>query len=235
MRQLPCRKHRETDSTAKEDHMDSTEPTTAANLTGIPDPQPGPGRPTARELLEELKLGVDGQGTQADSERLAKAKEVLKDFEEKSDRAYAAASWPDEPSLIEPFGASLLVQHDGNLSAVLTDPAFRDTVTTALGLDPYEQRIPDEDGGRDERIYPAETEEGLKEIAGTIAGLEDSLAAETTTIAGTPGTEPVLNWARQHEPGLDNAYHETFRHVGEEEARAQTLTKLTEGAHQHSQ
>lgn len=213
--------------------MDNTETTTLANTTETP--KPGAWQsPTAHELLVELKLGIDGQGTQADIERLAKAKKVLEDFEEESDRAYAAAPWNREPSLTEPFGATLLVRHGGNLSAVLTDPAFESTLVTAMGLDPYEQNIPDEDGGREERSYPAETEEGRQEIADMMTALRDALAAEPVAGTGAPGAEPVLSWARQHEPSLYNAYHETFTHVGEEEPRAETLAKLTERADQYA-
>lgn len=219
--------------TTEEDDMENTATLTPANTTGSS--QPGTWKsPTVRELLEELKLGVDGQDKRADSDRLAKAKEMIKDFEEKSERAYAAARWPEEPWLAEPFGAALLVRHGGNLSAVVADPAFEDTLITAMGLDPYEQSIPDEDGGREERIEPAETVEGRQEIADMMTALRDALTAEPVA-TDTPGVESVLGWARQHEPALYNAYHETFTHVGEEEPRAETLVKLTERADQYAQ
>lgn len=139
--------------------MADTEPTASTAET----PNPGAWKaPTAHDLMEELKLGVSGHGTPADTERLAKATKALEDFEKESDRAYAAAKWPDEPWLVEPFGAKLLVRHGGNLSVVLTDPSLEKEVINAMGLDQYEQNVMDEDGGRRNGSIPRKRRKDAK-------------------------------------------------------------------------
>ncbi|MFE4198486.1 single-stranded DNA-binding protein [Paenarthrobacter sp. NPDC056912] len=131
-----------------------------------------------RRHLDVLRLDVKGHEPESNNLRYERARDVVMDFDRRSDRAYAAAGPFSEPYLEQPLGAQLLVKHLGDIAKVAADARFEDYVAKELGLSPYEQKQWNGDEEQTGRVFPADTAEGRERIQEVTAGIRQSLDEE---------------------------------------------------------
>ena len=188
----------------------------------------------AHELLQKLKLGVEGQGGHADIARLGKASIALAQYEGIYPSPEPTSD--EEKPVTEPFGISLLVQHDGNLSNALADPRIEDQIFRARGVGTHNEpeENPDPWGSEWEPFTPDYSEEGRKKIAGVITALNTAVSAETVFDVA-PEVIPALRWAHDHNNRLFTTYLETFGHAGTDEERPAILERIIEGSDRYAQ
>lgn len=100
------------------------------------------------DRASSLKLGIEGSDEAANNERLRLATRLLEEYNRIDNDAYATSRSMIEPDTPKPFGLELLVEHQGDVEAVLRDGAIREAVRDHLGHRPGHQFIDDEDGQR---------------------------------------------------------------------------------------
>ncbi|MDN5798156.1 MAG: hypothetical protein L0H79_20745 [Intrasporangium sp.] len=88
------------------------------------------------DARQALRLGVAGTGPEANRQRLERAGRVIEQSSEASDKAYAQASWPQEPNVPEPSVALILVRNDGDLIRSVQDPQIVGYLRDQLGYKP---------------------------------------------------------------------------------------------------
>jgi hypothetical protein len=135
---------------------------------------------------DAVTLGVQGVDPAALTRRVDAARAVLAEQSRRSDSAYRADRWNDEPDLPEPFGAALVVKHGGDLDQVLTDPDFTYEVQRSMELHTHEQFVSDEDGPWYETFHPST--EGVVAVQEQTALIRDELV----TRGVATGTAPAM-------------------------------------------
>lgn len=122
---------------------------------------------------DALTLGVRGIDAASLARRAEAARAVLAEQSRRVDAAYrgAAGAEPDVPA---PFGTTLVLQHDGDLNAVLGDPMFAATLQQQMGLGYGTEYVNDEDGARWESTEP--TAEDIGQSAAEATRIRSALA-----------------------------------------------------------
>jgi hypothetical protein len=122
---------------------------------------------------DALTLGVRGIDADALARRAEAARTVLAEQSRRVDAAYrgTAGAEPDVPA---PFGTTLVLQHGGDLNAVLGDPMFTPTLQQQMGLGYGTEYVNDEDGARRESTEP--TAEDIGQAAAEATRIRSALA-----------------------------------------------------------
>lgn len=123
---------------------------------------------------DALTLGVRGIDADALARRAEVARVVLAEQSRRVDAAYRGAAGA-EPDIPAPFGATLVLQHGGDLNAVLGDPMFAATLQQQMGIEHGTEYVNDEDGARWESAEP--TAEDIGQAAAEATRLRSALAA----------------------------------------------------------
>jgi hypothetical protein len=108
---------------------------------------------------DALTLGVRGIDADALARRAEAARAVLAEQSRRVDAAYRGAA-NAEPDVAAPFGTTLVLQHGGDLNAVLGDPMFAPTLQQQMGLGYGTEYVNDEDGARWESTEPTAEDNG---------------------------------------------------------------------------
>lgn len=123
--------------------------------------------------VDALTLGVRGIDAESLARRAEAARAVLAEQSRRVDAAYrgAAGAEPDVPA---PFGTTLVLQHGGDLNAVLGDPMFASTLQQQMGLGYGTEYVNDEDGARWESTEP--TAEDTRQSTAEATRIRSALA-----------------------------------------------------------
>ncbi|OII01458.1 hypothetical protein BIU95_07170 [Curtobacterium sp. MCBA15_007] len=122
---------------------------------------------------DALTLGVRGIDADALARRAEAARAVLAEQSRRVDAAYRGAAGA-EPDVAAPFGTTLVLQHGGDLNAVLGDPMFASTLQQQMGLGYGTEYVNDEDGARWESTEP--TAEDIGQSAAEATRIRSALA-----------------------------------------------------------
>lgn len=139
---------------------------------------------------DALTLGVRGIDADVLARRAEVARAVLAEQSRRVDAAYrgAAGAEPDVPA---PFGTTLVLQHGGDLNAVLGDPMFAATLQQQMGLGHGAEYVNDEDGARWESIEP--TAEDIGQSATEATRIRSALAEMGSLDPGALQAETAAN------------------------------------------
>lgn len=122
---------------------------------------------------DALTLGVRGIDAESLARRAEAARAVLADQSRRVDAAYRGAVGA-EPDVPAPFGTTLVLQHGGDLNAVLGDPMFTSTLQQQMGLGYGTEYVNDEDGARWESTEP--TAEDTRQSTAEATRIRSALA-----------------------------------------------------------
>lgn len=122
---------------------------------------------------DALTLGVRGIDAESLARRAEAARAVLAEQSRRVDAAYSGAAGA-EPDVPAPFGTTLVLQHGGDLNAVLGDPMFAATLQQQMGLGYGTEYVNDEDGARWESTEP--TAEDTRQSAAEATRIRSALA-----------------------------------------------------------
>jgi len=150
---------------------------------------------------DALTLGVSGIDADALARRAEAARAVLAEQSRRVDAAYRGAAGGAEPDVPAPFGTTLVLQHGGDLNAVLRDPMFALTLQQQMGLGYGTEYVHEDDDPRWESVAPTAEDDGrsITEAARVRAALVDLGAVDPTTgDAVVPG--PVRAERQQVDP-----------------------------------
>lgn len=123
---------------------------------------------------DALTLGVRGIDAESLARRAEAARAVLAEQSRRVDAAYSGAAGGAEPDVPAPFGTTLVLQHGGDLNAVLGDPMFAPTLQQQMGLGYGTEYVNDEDGARWESTEP--TAEDMSQSAAEATRIRSTLA-----------------------------------------------------------
>lgn len=151
-----------------------------------------------------LALGVAGNHPAARRQRLAQAVAVRESWHAAADAAYAAATWPNEPDVPQPFGLGAVIRAEGDLERALADPESRTQSAERLGLTGHMDWVDDEifDGQR-EQWQPdvSDTAEGRRTIGAELVRIAHQVGVQAPSEAASSAsaTEPAR---RDRRPAL---------------------------------
>ena len=158
--------------------------------------------PTFRDLqhadrADGLLLGLTGDDPATCATRLQRALDVLAQWNQVVDDAYAVAPWHSEPDIPAPFGTHLLVEHAGNVEATLADPRLHEALHEHLGGTGRFEWLQDEDGTRQEwvpsGITPADVDTELQRIVAVIDERKHPAPAPAAAPSADLAPDPVPN------------------------------------------
>ncbi len=177
---------------------------------------------------QALRLGVDGNGPQANRDRAARAEAIIEQADTAINRAYANSHWMNEPDMPEPQMVHVLARNDGDMVRAVQDPRVVEYVRDGLGLKQQVVSVYDDWSdepqpifGRDRIIDP------LRDDPAALSELRDAV----NTLRAQVGVGPIDEANLRVASGVDRPDSSPIQDLAE--ARSLTARSRPAAAHQN--